>query len=95
VPVLAVARAAGAVRITLELAFQPTGGLREDLLRGSGERVWTQELPSATEAVVQGMTTIYLPAELLSPGDYRIRVRDLASDASDEGDVYAFRVSRR
>jgi hypothetical protein len=95
IPVLQVPSQAGAVRITLQVAFKPEGGLREELLRGGSERVWTQELSSAAQAVADGITTIYLPARLLSPGDYQIRLKDLASDPSDEGDLYAFRVSRR
>ena len=94
VPVLHVRGQAGAVRSTLELAFNPQGGLREDLSRTGGERLWTQELPSSAETADQGETTLYLPAQLLTPGDYQIRLKDLSSDASDEGDVYAFRVSQ-
>ena len=94
VPVLHVRDQAGAVRITLELAFNPQGGLREDLSRTGGERLWSQELPSSAETADHGETTLFLPAQLLTPGDYQIRLKDLSSDASDEGDVYAFRVSR-
>jgi hypothetical protein len=94
IPVLHLRDKAGAVRITLELAFDPQAGLREELLRAGGERIWTQELSSTAQTAGRGETTIYLPAQLLSPGDYQIRLKDLATDASDEGDVYAFRVSR-
>ena len=94
IPVLRVAGETGAVQITLELAFKPADGLREELFHAGGERIWNQELPSAAPVVAHGSTTVYLPSQLLTPGDYQIRVKDLAGDASDEGDVYAFRVSR-
>lgn len=94
VPVLRVEGPAGAVRITLELAFKPQGGLREELSRVDGKRLWSQEFSSPAETVSEGAATVFVPAQLLSPGDYRIRLQDLSSDASDEGDDYAFRVSR-
>lgn len=95
VPVLHVATQTGAVRITLALAFKPQAGLREELARAGGERIWSQEVPSAAATTALGATTLYVPAQLLSPGDYQLRVKDLSGDPSDEGDVYAFRVSRQ
>lgn len=92
IPVLHVTGEAGAVRITLELAFNPADGLREELFHAGGERIWDQELTSAGPVVAHGETTVYVPSQLLTPGDYQIRVKEL-SDASDDGDVYAFRVS--
>lgn len=94
IPVLRVAGEAGAVRITLDLAFEPGDGLREELFHAGGARIWDQELSSARPVVAHGSTTVYVPSQLLSPGDYQIRVKDLSGDASDEGDVYVFRVSR-
>ncbi len=94
IPVLHVAGEPGAVRITLELAFNPSDGLREELFHAGGKRIWNQELSSAGPVVAHGSTTVYVPSQLLTPGDYQIRVKDLSGDASDDGDVYAFRVSR-
>ena len=94
VPVLHVAGEDNVIRIRLELAFNPEGGLRTELLRAGGERIWTQEVTSAAPIVSHGSASIYLPAQLLVPGDYRIRLKDLSAGPSDEGDVYAFRVSR-
>lgn len=94
VPVLHIAAQATVVRITLELAFKPEAGLREQLLRPGGHQIWSQELTPAAPLAAHGATTIYLPAQLLNPGDYQIRLKDLSAGPADEGDVYAFRVSR-
>jgi len=94
IPVVHFGGGSGAVRITLALAFKPEGGLRAELTRTGGERIWSQELPSPGPVTANGATTLFVPEQLLSPGDYQIRLKDLAGDASDEGDVYAFRVSR-
>ena len=93
VPVIHVGGHASVIRITLELGFTPEGGLHEELLHAGGARIWIQELTSAGPVVSHGATTIYVPAQLLTPGDYQVRVKDLSAP-SDEGDVYAFRVSR-
>ena len=93
VPVIRVGSHASVIRITLELGFTPEGGLHEELQHAGGARIWIQELTAAGPVVAHGTTNIYLPAQLLTPGDYQIRVKDLSAP-SDEGDVYTFRVSR-
>jgi hypothetical protein len=94
IPVLHIAGQPTVVRITLELAFQPAAGLREELLRANGQQIWSQELTPAAPLASHGATVIYLPAQLLTPGDYQLRLKDLSAGPTDEGDVYAFRVTR-
>ncbi len=94
IPVLHIAGQPTVVRITLALAFQPTAGLREELLHANGQQIWSQDLTPAAPLAAHGATTLYLPAQLLTPGDYQLRLKDLSAGPTDEGDVYAFRVSR-
>jgi hypothetical protein len=83
------------VWITLELPYNPEGGFREELLRADGGIVWSQEFTAPGAMVSHGTTTIALPAQLLSQGDYQIKFKEVSPGGeSDEGVGYAFRVSR-
>jgi hypothetical protein len=96
VPVLHLAGHSRVVWITLELPFEPEGGFREELLRADGERIWSQEFTAPGAMVSQRTTTIALPAQLLSPGDYQIKFKEVSTGgASDGGEGYVFRVTKK
>lgn len=86
---------ASLVYIVLRVAVLPKGWLRQELMNSNGDKLLIQELASS-KGVTDGSTIrLVLPARLLSPDDYQIRLSEKsASGTYEEVANYTFRVSR-
>lgn len=79
-------------RIDWKLSAPFAQKYREVLLSGSGQQLWMQEFPAAILAPAQ-RSTIVLPAYILVPGIYHLRLdRNSANGQFKESDDCVFRV---
>jgi hypothetical protein len=89
VPVLRLGKQANVAPIELELPFDPRGKLEEELLDARDQIVWSQRFSDSSSIAPGGITTIMLPAAVLTTGDYRLRV-----NVGSTGKEYGFRVHK-
>lgn len=70
------------------------GSFREELISASGDRVWMQEFTAPTASPLT-RNSIALPASVLSPGDYQIKLEEAESGGAFQTvGTYSFRVAR-
>lgn len=82
------------VRITLHMPEIPDGVMHEELLNFDRQKIWSQDLrPSAAETKGRSLTLL-VPAYLLTPDDYLIKVSRELQDRPGEVATYSFRVPR-
>jgi hypothetical protein len=82
------------VRITLHLADKPDGVMREDLLDFDRQKIWSQELRPSDADKKSNSLTLLIPAYLLKPDDYLIKLSRELADSPAEVATYSFRVPR-
>jgi hypothetical protein len=83
------------VEITLRTSEPLTGMLREELVGSDGRTIWSQELSVSKLERQRNRIVIMLPAYLLNPNDYRIRLaRRSDSETTEVIATYPFRVSQ-
>jgi len=81
-------------RITLHVPESPDGVMREELLNFDRQKIWSQELrPSDAERTSKSLTLL-VPAYLLTPDDYLIKLSREMPDRPEEVATYSFRVPR-
>lgn len=82
-----------AVRLQLELVETDYHNYRIDLMTSEGRTIWTKENLKPIRLGEQTFILIDVPAEVLKPNDYQVKVRGQLADGNIE-DVarYAFRV---
>jgi len=94
VPVLQIPPREDMVWIKLQISSDPGGAFREELFGGNGERIWSQEFFSTHSLLNQREMTVGIPALLLQPGDYRIKLEERSGTGAFEIlDTYSFRVA--
>lgn len=95
VPVLQIGREASMLKIRLDLPFDLSGTVREELLDSTGKSIWTQQFSASGSIAPHGITTIILPVALFTSGDYRLRVEAGTSGEESAARVgYLFRVRK-
>jgi hypothetical protein len=78
------------VKQTLPLAMK----YREVLIASNGDQLWTQEFPASTLPPTN-QSTIVLPASILSPGSYHLRLESASTDGHfEESGDWVFRVAK-
>lgn len=83
------------VWLQLEFPSALKGAFRQEMLTDAGERIWMEEFTAPAAAPITS-NTIALPAALLVPGDYRIRLEEIDPGGSAQViATYSFRFSRR
>ena len=82
------------VRITLHVPDAPDGAMREELLNFDRRRIWSQELKTSAAEMKSGSLTLLVPAYLLTPDDYLIKLSRETPDKPEEVATYSFRVPR-
>ena len=81
-------------RIDWKLSEPLAENYREVLLSGTGKKLWAQEFPAVTLSPAN-RSTIVLPASILAPGIYHLRLdRETTGGQFDESADYVFRVVR-
>jgi hypothetical protein len=81
-------------RIDWNLSEPLAESYREVLLSGSGKKLWAQEFPAATLSPAN-RSSIVLPASILVPGIYHLRLdRETTGGQFEESADYVFRVVR-
>jgi len=84
------------VLVRLEVLNLPGLDSREQLLDADGQCIWRQEFSKRTQMVKGRIAVIGLPARILAPGDYTLRIESKNSLGEFENvDSYAFRVTNR
>jgi len=82
------------VRITLHIPDSPGGVMREELLNFDRRKIWSQELEASAAETKSRSLSIFIPAYLLKPDDYLIKLSRESQDRFDEVATYSFRVPR-
>jgi len=82
------------VRITLHVTDRPDGVVREELLNFDRQKIWSQELKASAAETKSGSLMLLVPAYLLTPDDYLIRLSRETPDKPEEVATYSFRVPR-
>ena len=92
-PVLRRSPTSELIWIRLQLPEPPKFPFREELIAGTGTRLWMQQFESPNGRS-SPRSDLSIPASLLPPGDYLIRLEEAsAQGAFEETATYAFRVA--
>jgi hypothetical protein len=93
-PLLRVPAHAQFVRIDVKQSLPLAMKYREVLIASNGDQLWAQEFP-ASILPATNQSTIVLPASILSPGSYHLRLeRASADNRFQESGDWVFRVAR-
>jgi hypothetical protein len=100
VPVLSLTQGTHLVAIEIALPFDLSGSVREELLDTAGQSVWIQQFSATGPAALRDIETVILPAAILAPGEYRLRIGAEAATAGSHSATpgpqatYLFRIHR-
>lgn len=94
-PLLPIPARAEFVRIDVRLPLPLATKYREVLVASNGDQLWTQEFPASILLAATKQSTIVLPASILTPGSYHLRLEGASADDHFEelGD-WVFRVAK-
>jgi hypothetical protein len=93
-PLLPIPAHAQFVRIEVKLPLPLATKYREVLVASNGEQLWTQEFPASILPATKE-STIVLPASIVPPGSYHLRLEGAsADDHFEESGDWVFRVSK-